>query len=181
MHSSLERRSVGTPQGPIVRVSVGATAYYDRDVTIRRWPAGSGVVEFPDGRCVRGRGLWDTRAAGTEPDLAIYLLAKAPTPSAWHSVWIRWPDFRLPADERSAFAALTEAYDRSAIERVEIACGGGRGRTGCAIAVLAVLAGIDPAAAVDWTRVSYRRRAVETPWQRRWVRNLDADRIRSRG
>lgn len=117
--------------------------------------------------------------AVNEPEFGLYLLAKAPPPSAWPSAWISWPDFRLPSDEPSAFAALTEAFDRSAIERVEIACGGGRGRTGCAIAALAVLAGIDPAAAVDWVRAAYHPRAVETPWQRRWVRHLDAATIRT--
>ena len=150
----------------------------DGGVAVQPWPLERGVVELPDGRRVRGRGLRDTRPVAAEPNFGLYLLAKAPAPSAWPSAWIRWPDFCLPADDRTAFAALTEAFDRSANERVEIACGGGRGRTGCAIAALAVLSGIDPAAAVEWVRASYHRRAVETPWQRRWVRDLDADRIR---
>jgi protein-tyrosine phosphatase len=49
----------------------------------------------------------------------------------------------------------------------------GKGRTGCALAVLAVLGGISPVDAVTWVRVSYDRRAVETPWQRRWIQHLD--------
>jgi Protein-tyrosine phosphatase len=141
-------------------------------VETSHWPSEDGVVEFPDGRRVRGRGL-------REPDFGIYLLAKSPPATAWRSAWIRWPDFRLPADERSAFATLTEAFERSADERVEIACRGGHGRTGCALAVLAVLSGIDPADAVEWVRVSYHRRAVETPWQRLWVARLNADKIHS--
>ena len=54
-------------------------------------------------------------------------------------------------------------------ERVEVACGGGVGRTGTVIACLAVLAGHPAADAVGWTRRNYRPRAVETPGQRRWI------------
>jgi protein-tyrosine phosphatase len=53
--------------------------------------------------------------------------------------------------------------------RVEIACGGGRGRTGTALACLAVLDGVPPAEAVAYVRAHYDRRAVETPWQRNYV------------
>ena len=68
-----------------------------------------------------------------------------------------------------AISALAEAYERSVRERVEIACGGGVGRTGTALAAIAVLAGVPGAEAVDWVRRRYNERAVETPWQRRWV------------
>jgi len=64
-------------------------------------------------------------------------------------------------------------WRRSERERVEIACGGGRGRTGTAIACLAVLDGIPSSRAVLWTRQQYGRRAVETPWQRRFVARFD--------
>jgi hypothetical protein len=46
------------------------------------------------------------------------------------------------------------------------------GRTGTALAGIAVLAGIPPDEAVRWVRLHYHRRAVETPWQRRWVRRV---------
>ena len=42
------------------------------------------------------------------------------------------------------------------------------------MAVLAVLSGVAPEDAVDWVRAHYEPRAVETPWQRRWVRLLAA-------
>lgn len=54
-------------------------------------------------------------------------------------------------------------------ERVEIACGGGRGRTGTALAALAVLDGVPAEEAVEFVRRHYDRHAVETPWQRRYV------------
>ncbi len=51
----------------------------------------------------------------------------------------------------------------------EIACAGGRGRTGTALACLAILDGVPAPRAVEYVREHYHRRAVETPWQRRFV------------
>lgn len=90
----------------------------------------------------------------------------------WPSVWLRWPDFRLPADRAEARTVLAETWGRAAGERVEFACGGGRGRTGTALACLAVLDGVPPAEAVAYVRRHYDRHAVETPWQRRYVRTF---------
>lgn len=53
-----------------------------------------------------------------------------------------------------------------------IACDGGRGRTGTALACLAILDGVPAADAVGYVRTLYHRRAVETPWQRRYVRRF---------
>ncbi|MFN0088895.1 MAG: protein-tyrosine phosphatase family protein [Acidimicrobiales bacterium] len=143
------------------------------------WPPGPGVVELPDERRVRGRGLRTGTTAAMAPDMGCYLLGRAPAPTPWPAVWVRWSDFGLPAEEASALAALAAAFDQCAEQRVEVACRGGRGRTGCALAVLAVLSGVPAADAVSWVRAVYHPRAVETPWQRRWVRGLDADRIRA--
>jgi len=59
--------------------------------------------------------------------------------------------------------------DRSRCRGQEIACGGGRGRTGTALACLAVLDGVPPRAAVAYVRKHYDPRSVETPSQRRYV------------
>ena len=64
---------------------------------------------------------------------------------------------------------LLEAWQRAGTGRVEIACGGGRGRTGTALACLAIIDGVPPGDAVAFVRRGYDRRAVETPWQRRYV------------
>jgi hypothetical protein len=136
------------------------------------WPDGLGVVELPDGRRVRGRGLRAGEPPGPSPDLGVYLLGGPPPPTPWEARWIRWPDFRLPSDRDAALGTLREAHERSATERVELACGGGVGRTGTALAVLAVLSGVAPADAVAWVRRGYNPHAVETPWQRRWVARL---------
>ncbi|MDX3098668.1 protein-tyrosine phosphatase family protein [Streptomyces sp. ME01-24h] len=135
-----------------------------------RWePDAPGVLRLPSGRLVRGRGLRRALPAGPVPAFALYLLGHEPPAVAWESRWVRWPDFRLPADRAAAAEALREAWRRAADERVEVACGGGLGRTGTALACLAVLDGVPSGEAVAYVRAHYTRRAVETPWQRRYV------------
>ncbi|MEU0718126.1 protein-tyrosine phosphatase family protein [Streptomyces lavendulocolor] len=137
------------------------------------WSAdASGVLTLPSGRTVRGRGLRRPLPAGEAPDYAVYLLGRRPPDVPWESRWLRWPDFRLPADPEEARAVLREAWERAGAERVEVACGGGRGRTGTALACLAVLDGVPADEVVDFVRRHYDRRAVETPWQRRFVRRF---------
>jgi hypothetical protein len=139
---------------------------------VTTWPDGPRVVALPDGRRVRGRGLRHALPPGPRPEFGVYLLGAAPEVE-WPMRWVRWPDFRLPTDRADAVAALREAWTRAATERVEVACGGGRGRTGTALAVLALMSGVPPSDAVAWVREHYHRRAVETPWQARWVSRVD--------
>ena len=134
------------------------------------WAAGSpGVVELPSGRRLRGRGLSRPLPDGPLPQFGVYLLGRPPEPVPWPATWVRWPDFRLPADLASARSALVEARERAADERVEVCCHGGRGRTGTALACLAVLDGVPAEEAVTWVRAHYDPHAVETPWQARFV------------
>ncbi|HZG02209.1 MAG TPA: protein-tyrosine phosphatase family protein [Streptomyces sp.] len=137
-------------------------------------PADAGVLRLPSGRLVRGRGLRRPLPAGPRPAFALYLLGREPSPVDWEYRWIRWPDFRLPSDRAAAADALREAWERAGTERVEVACGGGRGRTGTALACLAVLDGIPGREAVAYVREHYDRHAVETPWQRRFVHRFQA-------
>ena len=132
-------------------------------------PAAAGVLRLPSGRLIRGRALSLPLPAGPEPAFALYLLGDEPPPVAWASRWLRWPDFGLPADRAAAAAALREAWARAETERVEVACVGGRGRTGTALACLAVLDGIPNRQAVAYVREHYSPRAVETRGQRRFV------------
>lgn len=136
------------------------------------WDDGPGVLVLPTGRRVRGRALSAAPPPGPAPDLAVHLLGHRPDPTPWSSTWIAWPDFRLPRDRAAALAILRDAHARAATERIEVACHGGRGRTGTALAVLAVLDGVPPDQAVAFVRAGYHPRAVETPWQRRFVRRL---------
>ncbi|MCZ4102616.1 protein phosphatase [Streptomyces sp. SID13666] len=132
----------------------------------------AGVLRLPSGRLVRGRALRRPLPAGPVPDFAVHLLGKRPPEVPWEARWLRWPDFRLPGDDAEARSVLAEALARAGGERVELACGGGRGRTGTALACLAVLDGVPPGEAVAYVRRHYDAHAVETPWQRRYVRRF---------
>ncbi|UYM06824.1 protein-tyrosine phosphatase family protein [Solicola gregarius] len=131
--------------------------------------AAPGVLALPSGRLVRGRGLRRPLPPGQRPTYGLYLLGRPHPPVDWDSEWIRWPDFRLPSDREAARAAMHAAWRRADTERVEVACGGGVGRTGTALACLAVLDGVPAPEAVAYVRKHYAPRAVETPWQRRFV------------
>jgi hypothetical protein len=87
-------------------------------------------MRLPSGRLVRGRGLSRPPPDGPSPAFGVYLLGRRPPPVPWEWRWLRWPDFRLPADEVEMLHTLTEAWERATAERVEFACAGGRGRTG---------------------------------------------------
>ncbi|MFD7901345.1 protein phosphatase [Kitasatospora sp. NPDC059722] len=138
-------------------------------------PTAPGILRLPSGRLLRGRGLSRPLPSGPAPDFALYLLGHRPAPVPWEARWVRWPDFRLPADRADARAAFGEAWRRCAAQRVEIACLGGRGRTGTALARIAVLDGVPPAEAVAYVRAHYSPHAVETPWQKGYVRRALED------
>jgi hypothetical protein len=141
----------------------------------RSWDATApGILRLPSGRLLRGRGLRRPLREDSLPEFAVYLLGDRPPPVPWDARWVRWPDFRLPSDRRDTQDALREAWRRAEAERVEVACGGGRGRTGTALACIAVLDGVPAREAVAFVREYYDPRAVETPWQRRYVSRFHA-------
>lgn len=140
-----------------------------RSVSAAWEPTLAGVVRLPSGRLVRGRALNRPLPAGPVPSFALYLLSHEPPPVPWEARWLRWPDFWLPADRTATGEALREAWARAETERVEVACAGGHGRTGTALACLAVLDGVPNREAVAYVREHYASHAVETPWQRRFV------------
>ena len=81
----------------------------------------------------------------------------------WPHAHVDWPDFGVPEDGALLSDALRDLLTRArGGERVEIGCLGGHGRTGTALACLTVLAGVDPAVAVEWVRTNYCAMAVET-------------------
>lgn len=132
-------------------------------------PGAPGVMSLPSGRLIRGRGLRNPLPEGPLPEFGLYLQGSEPKPVGWDSKWIRWRDFWLPADRGAFTAALRHLLERAERERVEIACGGGFGRTGTALSCLAILDGIPRDKALAYVREHYSHRAVETPWQRRFV------------
>lgn len=132
------------------------------------WLDDTGLVTLPTGARVRGRRLSDP----TSPADFALILAKGPVP-AWPHRHISWPDFWIPTHRDDALDALHEAHRRArAGERVEVACHGGKGRTGTALAALAILDGLAAHEALSWVRSNYHPRAVETIWQRRWLHTV---------
>lgn len=129
---------------------------------------------LPSGRLIRGRALHRPLPAGPPPEFGVYLLGRNPPPVEWEARWVQWPDLRLPVDEADAMAAFAEAWRRAETERVEIACRRGRGRTGTALACIAILDGVPPEQAVSFVRRQYHRRTAETPWQRQYVARFRA-------
>ena len=142
---------------------------------VARWPDGTvGLLRLPSGLLLRGRGLREGLPDGHAPDRGLYLQGRRPPECGWPARWVRWPDWWLPHDAADLRDALHEAWRRAGDERVEVACTGGRGRTGTALACLAIIDGVPAADAVAHVRRHYRPDAVETPWQRRFVRRFRA-------
>jgi protein-tyrosine phosphatase len=131
---------------------------------------------MPSGRTVRGRALRRSLPDGPPPEFGLYLATREPAPTPWLSQWLLWPDFRPPADEVAARDAFEQVLERADELRVEVACAGGIGRTGTALACLAILDGIPATDAVAYIRHRYHRRAIEIPAQRRYVAGFAAGR-----
>jgi hypothetical protein len=102
------------------------------------------------------------------PAFGLYLDERWSPP--WAHRHVAWPDFGVPTDDVQLRGGLVDLLDRARRgEKVELGCWGGHGRTGTALACLAVLAGTPASEAVRWIRDAYCRGAVETPDQERFV------------
>lgn len=126
------------------------------------------TVELPDGTPVTAVSfIGDPYSRDAAPAFGLYLDARWDPP--WPHEHVAWPDFGVPdRDEVSESLRRLLARARTG-DLVEIGCLGGHGRTGTALACLAVLAGVPPDGAVDWVRANYCTDAVETAGQRAFV------------
>jgi hypothetical protein len=148
------------------------------------------VITFPDGTRVHARALG--APSGVATDFGLYAYGRAlrrPSRAGalvnrltgralhggswitpWDAEWLHWPDFGVPADGESTAHAIEATFRRAQRgESVEVACFGGKGRTGTILACMAVLAGVPADQAVAWVRANYSPKAVERDAQRRWV------------
>ncbi|MFD2349701.1 protein-tyrosine phosphatase family protein [Nonomuraea ferruginea] len=109
-------------------------------------PPLAGAFQLPDGTWIRGRGLRHPLPSGPRPDFGLYLGSDKlrrhhESELPWPRAWIQWPDFLLPRDRDAAVQQIRALYERArAGAAVEVACGGGIGRTGTVVACLAILA-----------------------------------------
>jgi hypothetical protein len=128
------------------------------------------AVLLPDGTEVVAVSfdVMDPYARDLPPDYGLYLDATWAPP--WPHDHVAWPDFGVPLDTHRVVGALRDVRElaRSG-KRVEVGCLGGHGRTGTALACLAVLAGHPAATAVAWVRANYCDRAIETTEQEEFV------------
>jgi protein-tyrosine phosphatase len=106
-----------------------------------------------------------------DPDYGLYLDSRWQPP--WDHGYIDWPDFGVPASTEAVVQALSTVLERARSgQAIEIGCLGGHGRTGSALACLAVLTGYPARDAVAWVRSNYCIKAVETPRQEAFVAAL---------
>lgn len=131
-------------------VTVFASAWYDR-------PA-KHVTDWPD------VGLYLDHEWATE----LILCSPGFGPRFAHGqpgglILYPWPDYGTPRQPARFIRALRFVLTEAAAgKRVEIACRGGHGRTGTALAALLVLQGHTPHAAIDRIRRTYCVYAVES-------------------
>jgi hypothetical protein len=127
-------------------------------------------VRFADGTTVMGvRFLGDDPYVRQDPPgFGLYLDERWDPP--WPHEHVDWPDFGVPDDLDGLRRVLTDLLDRARKgQRVEVGCLGGHGRTGTALACLAVLTGTPANDAVAWVRANYCYKAVETDAQEHLV------------
>jgi hypothetical protein len=128
------------------------------------------LVSLPDGTSVTAVSFDAIApyARDVVPDYGIYLDHRWQPP--WAHDHLNWPDFGVPDDPAQLVAALRTVLNRARTgERVEIGCIGGHGRTGTALACLAVLTGLPAGDGVGWVRTNYCPKAVETTAQEAFI------------
>ena len=125
-------------------------------------------VVFPNGVKVYASSMRDRENGEDAPDFGLYLDGGW-NPSCMNHL-VGWADYGLPRHWELAADMIVDAYRRAADGQwVEVGCIGGHGRTGTALACMAVLAGVPFDEAPDWVRVNYCPEAGETDEQAWWV------------
>lgn len=131
-------------------------------------------IVLPDGTPVVPASFYagDPYGRDERPDYGLYLDPRWQPP--WPHRHLDWPDFGVPDDRTELVAVLGSVLGRArAGQRVEMGCWGGHGRTGTAMAALAVMAGYPAGEAVGWVKANYCERAVETADQEALILSLE--------
>lgn len=102
------------------------------------------------------------------PDYGVYF-ATSWSPQTWNC-YCPWTDYGNPKYPEMAAKILVDVWKRARNgQDVEIGCIGGHGRTGTALACIAVLQGLSPEDAIKWVRKEYCDHAIESDKQEWWV------------
>ncbi|SDK21286.1 protein-tyrosine phosphatase family protein [Nonomuraea jiangxiensis] len=149
-------------------------------------------LDLPGGGTVLARGLRGAPAPDPPVEFGLYLLGHPldrptlygrylvglrPWTPPWPYARVDWPDFSAPRRPDEAIGQLSDLLARVGRgERVEVACAGGHGRTGTALAALAVLRGMPPEEAARWVREAYDPKAIESRTQLRFLDRVAASR-----
>ncbi|MDY5589852.1 MAG: protein-tyrosine phosphatase family protein [Arcanobacterium sp.] len=146
------------------------------------WDLGEGVVEFPSGRRIRGRS-WNQPISEYADVSAVLTTASPEEFAARHAVgmgrelvYISWPDYRIPRRPQQAIEQLAELLERASSERVEITCGGGVGRTGTALAMMAIIDGMKASDAIDLVQTQYNPESATSHAQRGFLMDMEPPR-----
>lgn len=87
------------------------------------------------------------------------------------TVMIDWDDWGIPNMKLADWQALLESLRMTNMD-VAIACNGGHGRTGTALAILAYLMGIETKTPIAYIRKAYCKKAVESTKQFQYIKAL---------
>lgn len=125
-------------------------------------------VVMKDGTTIYASSCHDRPLDAPAPDWGLYL------DSMWRAAGmaytVDWPDMSLPKRFDRVAWAIIDVFNKAGEGMwVEVGCIGGHGRTGTALACMAVLGGMKPAEAIEYVRSSYCAKTLETKEQEWFV------------
>lgn len=129
---------------------------------------------LPSGTVIYGSSSHSHKVDEPGPDYGVYALSSWPATTI--STYIPWTDFGLP--RVSAIQVIGVLTDHLELARqgftIEFGCQGGHGRTGTMLAIMAVLDGAEPQAAIESVWSDYCEHALETDNQEWYVHHVHA-------
>lgn len=129
-------------------------------------------LTMKDGTTIYASSAHDRKTDEIAPDFGLYL------DSMWRpsclAYVIEWPDFGIPTYWQKAAEAIIDTFNKASDGLwVEVGCIGGHGRTGTALACMAVLGGMTSFEAVKFVREAYCEHAIESTDQEWFVNWFD--------
>jgi len=142
-------------------------------------------VEMADGTTVYASSCHSRPASEKHvPDWGLYL--DGSWQAAGPAYTVDWPDYNIPTRLDAAALMIVDVFNKARRGLwVEVGCIGGHGRTGTALACMAVLGGMNPEDAITHVRSTYCEHTIETAdqewyidWFDKFVNGGEIDRLR---